>query len=298
MSLTVSAPPVKKAVVTAGDGSYRLVDLVPGTYVVTAQLAGFATLVCQNVVVREGLNLTLDLTMTVGAINETVEVRADTPLLESRTAAQGVNISADLQRALPLSALRTWADALTLVPGVTTYSLFGTAHPSGVALIDGADATSVLQGSTLYSQFGRDTFSDIQVKTGGVDASTQLGLGAVLTAASQTGTDRFSGAAAYQYEPKDWNADNTPGGQSLTVTTRQADFSLGGPIVRGDAWFFGAARIARNATGNPQSAQQTSYRALQPSYTPLDNDWDNQIAFVKGTWRASPRQQLLASVQP
>jgi hypothetical protein len=97
-----------------------MVDLVPGTYVVTAQLAGFATLVRQNVVVREGLNLTLDLTMTVGAINETVEVRADTPLLESRTAAQGVNISGALQRALPLSALRTWADALTLVPGVTT----------------------------------------------------------------------------------------------------------------------------------------------------------------------------------
>ena len=167
--------------------------LVPGTYVVTAQLAGFATLVRENVVVREGLNLTLDLTMTVGAISETVEVRADTPLLESKTAAQGVNISGDLQRAPPLAALRTWADALTLVPGVTTsqarfqtYSLFGTAHPSGVALIDGADATSVLQGSTLYSQFGRDTFSDIQVKTGGVDASTPLGLGAVLTAASQT----------------------------------------------------------------------------------------------------------------
>jgi 2-phospho-L-lactate guanylyltransferase (CobY/MobA/RfbA family) len=85
-----------------------MVDLVPGTYVVTAQLAGFATLVRQNVVVREGLNLTLDLTMTVGAINETVEVRADTPLLESRTVAQGVNISGDLQRALciPLGIAR------------------------------------------------------------------------------------------------------------------------------------------------------------------------------------------------
>jgi hypothetical protein len=85
-----------------------MVDLVPGTYVVTAQLAGFATLVRQNVVVREGLNLTLDLKMTVGAINETVEIRADTPLLESRTAAQGVNISGDLQRALciPLGIAR------------------------------------------------------------------------------------------------------------------------------------------------------------------------------------------------
>jgi hypothetical protein len=108
VSLTVSAPPVKKTLVTAGDGSYRLVDLVPGTYGATAQLAGFATLVRQNVVVREGLDLTLDLTMTLGAINETVEVRADTPLLESRTAAKGGNLSGDLQRALciPLGIAR------------------------------------------------------------------------------------------------------------------------------------------------------------------------------------------------
>lgn len=77
------------------------------------------------------------------------------------------------------------------------------------ALIDGADATSVLKRSTLYSQFGRDTFSDIQVKTTGVDALTPLALGAVMTVASQSGTDRFQGAAAFQYEPKEWNAHKT-----------------------------------------------------------------------------------------
>jgi hypothetical protein len=59
--------------------------------------------------------LTLDLTMTVGAISETVEVRTDTPLLESKTAAQVVNIKGDLQRALPLSSLRTLADARALL---------------------------------------------------------------------------------------------------------------------------------------------------------------------------------------
>jgi hypothetical protein len=78
------------------------------------------------------------------------------------------------------------------------------------------------------------------------------------------------------------------------VTTRQTDCSLGGPIVTGDAWFFGAARVARNATGNPQSAQQASHlRALQPGYTPVDNDRDDQIAFVKGTWRTLPRQEVV-----
>jgi hypothetical protein len=86
----------------------------------------------------------------VGEITETVEVRGDTPLLESKTAALGLNIGGDLQR------------ALTLVPGVNTqqarfqgYFLFGTSRTSGVALIDGADATSVIlrpgQSSALGS---------------------------------------------------------------------------------------------------------------------------------------------------
>jgi len=302
-TLTASAPPVGKTTVSGGDGTYRLVNLAPGTYTVTSELPGFTKLVRENVIVREGLNLTLDLTMAVGEISETVDVRGDSPLLESKTAAEGINISGDLQRALPLSALRTWADALTLVPGVNTLQsrfqsnyLFGTIHMSGVALVDGADATSVLQGSTAYTQFGRDAFSDIQVKTGGVDASTPLGLGAVMTAASQSGTDRFSGAVAFQYEPREWNADNTPGGQSSTVKTQQTDFSLGGPIVRSEAWFFGSGRIARNATGNPQSSLQADYlRALQPGYAPLDNDWNNEIVFVKGTWQPVSRHQVLGS---
>src|SRR5262245_11273911 len=292
VTLIASTAPFQKRVVTAGDGTYRFVDLVPSTYVVTAELAGFSKVVRENVVVHEGLNLTLDMTMTVGGISELIAVKADTPMLESKSAVEAVNIAGDLQRALPLSALRTWADALTLVPGVATnqarfqtYYLFGTNYPSGVALVDGADATSVLQGSTLYSQFGRDTFSDIQVRTGGVDASTPLGLGAIVSVATQSGTDQIRGAAALQYEPRAWNADNTPGGQSLIVTTRQSDFSLGGPVVPGKAWFFGTARIARNATGNPQSSLQTGYlRALVPGYSPIDNDWNNQIGFVKGTW--------------
>ena len=303
VTLTLTAPPVTKAVTTNPDGSYRVADLAPGTYIVTGERSGFSKLLRENVVIREGLNLALDVVMKVGGLGEIVEVRADTPMIESKNAAQAVNIDGDFQRALPLSALRTWADALTVVPGVTmtqarfqTYSLYGTQHPSGVALIDGADATSVLQGSTLYSQFGRETFSDIQVRTGGVDASTPLGLGTVVTVATQSGTDRFRGAAGFQYEPRAWNADNTPGGQSLIVKTQQADFSLGGPIARGRAWFFASARIARNATGNPQSSlQASSLRALVPGYAPIDNPWDNQIAFVKATWQASRTHQVIAS---
>jgi hypothetical protein len=63
--------------VTARDGLYCRVNLAPGVQVVTAGRQGCVTLVRENVVAREGVNLTLDLTMMVGAVSETVEVKGD-----------------------------------------------------------------------------------------------------------------------------------------------------------------------------------------------------------------------------
>jgi len=303
VAATSASAPGVHTTITDGQGLFRMVDLAPSEYAITCELSAFAKLVRDNVVVREGLNLSLDLTMKVGAVSDVVQVTAETPMLESKTVEQAVNISGDLQRALPLSSLRTWADGLLLVPGVVTsqarfqtYFLHGTLHNSGVVLVDGADATSVLQGSTLYSQFGRETFSDIQVKTGAVDAATPLGLGIIANIATQSGTNQLHGAAGFQYEPQSWNGDNATGGQSLTVTTQQSDFSLGGPIVRDEAWFFGSFRLARNATGVPRSAQQQGYlQALVPGYTSFDNAWDGQIGFVKVTAQLSPKHEFLAS---
>src|SRR5438105_822551 len=58
--------------VTEGDGSYRLLGLAPGDYTVRAELAGFSQYVRSGVVVRAGLNLGLDIQLTIGALQETV----------------------------------------------------------------------------------------------------------------------------------------------------------------------------------------------------------------------------------
>src|SRR5262249_52174579 len=143
VALTVAASSVSRTGTTDVDGSYRVSDLAPGTDTVPGALQGFSKLVREKVVGPEGRNLRHDLVKSVGGINEVVDVKGDTPMIESKSAVDAVNIAGDLQRALPLSALRTWADALTVVPGVATsqarlqtYSLYGTQHPSGVALID------------------------------------------------------------------------------------------------------------------------------------------------------------------
>src|SRR5258708_33444772 len=58
--------------------------------------------------------------MKVGDIGETVEVRMETPLLETRNGTQSVNVSGDLLRSVPLTERREWYGALAVVPGVVT----------------------------------------------------------------------------------------------------------------------------------------------------------------------------------
>ena len=226
--------PGPHAVSTDQAGRYRLNNLPPAEYVVTVDAPAFATLIRRNIAVREGLNLALDVTMPIGSLTDIVTVPGETPMLEWKIPAQAVHIDGDLSRALPLSGMRHWSDFLQLTPGVVvnqarfqTYYLHGTLQGSGVAMVDGADATSVLQGSTLYSQFSSETFTDIEVKTGAVDAATPLGLGAAISIATQSGADRLRGAAGFAYQPTQWNGSNTPAGQDLTVRTVQPEVAIG-----------------------------------------------------------------------
>src|SRR5262245_59262610 len=62
------------------DGSYRLVDLPPGTYTVTVDLPNFARFIREPVIVRAGLNVLLDVDLKVGGVNEAVQVTGDPPI--------------------------------------------------------------------------------------------------------------------------------------------------------------------------------------------------------------------------
>ena len=92
--------------VSDSSGFYRLLNVPPGTYTLTAELSGFARHVRPSVVVRAGLNLGADITMTVGKLEQTIEVIAETPILEITKATQGINIDGDFQRSLPLGTRR------------------------------------------------------------------------------------------------------------------------------------------------------------------------------------------------
>jgi len=89
VTATNTATNVGSTTTTNNDGSYSILYLTPGTYTVAVELAGFKRVVRDAVEVRIGDRLTLDFALDLGRLEETVSVRAESPLLNLANASAG-----------------------------------------------------------------------------------------------------------------------------------------------------------------------------------------------------------------
>ena len=103
---------------TDATGYYRLQNLPPGTYAITAELTGFSTFRREGVVMRAGLILTVDIGLALGNLAETITVSGDTPMIETNRPTSVMNIEGELLRAAPITSRRLFSDALDMAPGV------------------------------------------------------------------------------------------------------------------------------------------------------------------------------------
>ena len=129
-----------RSVVTDGSGQYRIVDLRPGTYIVTFTLSGF------SVVRREGIELTgtfvatVDADLRVGALEETITVTGDSPIVDIQRTTQQRVFDQQVIEAIP--AGRSHINMVVLIPGLAA------AQPGRGALAD-VGGTNNLQNTTF-----------------------------------------------------------------------------------------------------------------------------------------------------
>lgn len=294
-AVSADAPGVYRAVSDA-EGRYRLRDLPPGRYTLTTEIDRFATFVRTGVIVRAGVTVGVDIDLTVGTIGETVEVRGESPLLETRSGGQSVNVSGELLRSVPLSEGREWYSALAIAPGVVTTEFAGTkqffirgSEPNAaIVQLDGADVTGSAKTGVTYLNLNTDAVADIQIQTGGIRASSPLGSGGIINVVTASGTNRIKGAASVFVQPERWNDSNQPGGTSTRVEQMQFDASLGGPLVRDRLWGFGAWRRADVTTGVSRTATElASLRGLITNFEPLDSSREANFWLAKLTAQAA-----------
>jgi Carboxypeptidase regulatory-like domain len=311
VTVTITSPTMlgPQVDVTNGQGEYRVINLPPGTFTLTAELTGFASYQREGILLRAGATFQVDVKMQLSTLQETITVRGDSPMIEVDKASNVLNIDGDFQRLMPIQARRNYSDFLELTPGVISrgfddgsgrqvYFGHATEHFAHVLQLEGTIASNYHDAQLTYVQMGADMVADTQVKTGGVDAAEPMGVGLVMNIITKSGGNTFRGSAAGAYQPYNWNGNNVDncssapgckpgsGGTPTTAYVRQLDVALGGPIIRDKAWFFGALRRAESSSGISRTAAEVArIQAFNPGAGLFDNDSDSWQPFIKVTTR-------------
>ena len=143
--------------------------------------------------------------------------------------------------------------------GGQIYMMRGGELENHVIQLDGADMGSFRQNrADRLLTFNTDAVSDVQVTTGAIDASTPLGSGAVVNVSTKSGTDSFKGVVGAVFTPESWNGNNAGEGTVRFNEILQPDLSLGGPVVKGKLWFYGAYRYTRQFSGLGRTPEQVA----------------------------------------
>jgi carboxypeptidase family protein/TonB-dependent receptor-like protein len=249
-----------RTAVTNAAGRFRFPVIPPGTYTVTAALAGFKK------VERNGVKVNLDATATVMirmeiSVTQEIVVSGEAPVVDTADTTTGLNIRQEEVGKMPLG--RNYASAVAMNPGVSidpgdtqgralAFSIYGATSIENQYLVDGVNTTNVIrgfQGKALSQEF----VEEVQIKTGGYEAEYGRAMGGIVNVVTKSGGNAFKGDAFGYFQSKsltaarkgdatsDENFTGPPYGIDDSQRSSQ-DYGadLGGFVLKDRLWFFGA----------------------------------------------------------
>jgi len=192
--------------VTNSEGIYRVLSLQPGQYRVTFETQGFKKALRENVELRTGDTLAVDMVLQVGAVTESVEVSAATQLLETETSATGTVMSGNVLYDMPLYQ-RFINSTLNLVPGMTTggyayggglgaYHLAGQRAGAIGIFEDGVNGNDQGSGTETTKPI-QNAIAEVKVITTVPAAEYGHSAGGVISAVKKSGTNELHGMGSF-----------------------------------------------------------------------------------------------------
>ena len=315
-----------RSVTSDGEGRYDIVDLRPGAYTITFSLAGFSTVKREGVVLGSGFTATVNVSMSVGAIAETITVIGASPVVDTQTVRQQETLNTKDLESLPSGNI-----------GLQTLAYVTPGFAATQADVGGTRDTWSAQGNytfyhgktgtrASYDGFRNQYFigaasgvgyvtdsgniEELQLETTGMGADSGSG-STSLNVIPRSGSNLFRGGLDGYYSNANMQSANIDdnlrsfGINSSAQVQRifRAGAQLGGPIKQDKLWFFAA--IARwgsrvnqpgayyNAlqgkSGNPVTP--TLFYAPDLSRPAASFDWFRNNS-LRTTWQASARQRV------
>ena len=250
-----------KETTTDSEGTFNVVNVLPGPYDVKVTLQGFHESVRKDVPVTIGQIARVTVTLEVGSVSESITVVSDTQLLQTDKADVHTELKSGEIVAMPLNRFRNYQALMNLVPG-TTPMAFGNAetdtparslatnvngqvNTNNTTRTDGATNMNIwLPNHNMYIS-PAETVDTVNISTSSFDAEQGNAGGAAVTVVTKSGTNIFKGSAFEFYNsdkfnatPKYFSAGEVPG--KLPIKANTYGGTLGGPISKNHVFFFGS----------------------------------------------------------
>src|SRR5712691_8645253 len=215
VTLTNEATNISRDVVTNDVGQYNFPAVPPGTYTLRSRLTGYKTFESKGLVVGTQQFVTLDVTLEVGALEESITVTGQTPLIDTSTASAGAVLDRQALEALPAPGRNAFLIGIT-VPTVmpvgdpqfnrqqdqtnaSRVSLGGGGIRANNYLLDGVPISELRGRAVLNPTI--EAVEEMRVQVHTYDADMGRTGGGVFNVTLRSGTNDYHGTGFYQTRP-------------------------------------------------------------------------------------------------
>ena len=214
VSVLITGDRGEKLAVTEADGSYRFALLVPGSYVVKAELEGMGT-ADETVQVTAGQRAEINLTLKLETA-ETITVTSEAPMVDKFQVSAGATMTSDVGVEVT-GENRTFYGVVNFMPGVTNEdentdlsstrpNINGATWADATVYIDGVDTTFSRYGGTRVFLPSSAT-TEVSLESGGLGADYGRTVGSATNVIVKSGTNNYHGDLVYSHTEEEWNSE-------------------------------------------------------------------------------------------
>jgi hypothetical protein len=190
-------------------GAYVFLQIPPGNYTLSVEARGFKKLTREGLVLQVAQVAEINLSLEIGSITETIQVSAETPLLETASSTLGEVVNSLTSESLPLNG-RNVLQLVALTPGINAntsyynagqgggsinsvgFSANGGRNVSTAVLLDGSPQEVMGYNQPAYVP-SPDALQEFKVQTNSMSAEYGRTGGAVINMVHRSGTSQFHG---------------------------------------------------------------------------------------------------------
>ena len=311
-----------RTVVTDGEGQYKLIELRPGTYVVSFSLTGFSSARREGIELTTGFTAAINASLKVGSVEETITVTGESPVVDIQNTRQQVVMTRDVVDAVPSGKMYT--NLAVLIPGITATGAVGSVVAQDVGGQNGqsyvamqihgsrqADQQLQVDGLSMVSwsrvdssaiMFVDGNFQEYAIDTSANSAETEAG-GVRINMIPRDGSNEFKGSFFANFSDHGLQADNLTseisnlGLRDVNRLKRvwQANPTVGGPIRKNRLWAF--ASYTRLRADQYVAGAYLNKNPAAWVYTPdlskqsVDDQWADDEA-TRVTYQATARNKF------